>query len=50
MMKTELPEYSANGKERKYFSPFVLHADGIEKKVVLNNNMDIEFTVPAKKD
>lgn len=50
IIKTELEEYSVDGKEKKYLSPFVVSVGGVEKKVLLNKNMDIEFIVPAKEN
>ncbi len=44
-MKTELPEYSANGKEKKYSAPYTVSAGGCEKKAALNKNTTITCTV-----
>lgn len=44
-MKTALPGYSVNGKEKKYTSPYIVAAGGIEKKIALDKNTTITFIV-----
>ena len=47
-MQTELPEYSVNGKEINYSSPYIVTTGAIEKKVELDRNTAITFVVSPK--
>lgn len=44
-LETELPEYTVDGKEKKFSSPYIISLAGCEKKVELNKNMEIACSV-----
>ena len=44
-LKTELPEYSVNGKEKNYSSPYTVSARDCEKKIVLDKDTSITCDV-----
>ena len=44
-LKTELPEYSVNGKEKNYSSPYTVSTSDCEKKITLDKNTSIKCTL-----
>ncbi|MBS1610605.1 MAG: hypothetical protein JSS70_17980 [Bacteroidetes bacterium] len=44
-IKTELPEYSVNGKEKRYTSPYTVSVDDLKREVNLTKNTEIIYVM-----
>jgi hypothetical protein len=44
-LKTELPEFSVNGKEKNYSAPYTVSASDCEKKIALDSNTSVTCTL-----